>query len=193
MNEVGAWDPFLQNTDNEYLCQSIVVNHCRVRPTNRERPKKKQCFAPKLKLIDFYTNLDVLLGQYLEQLFRQETCCCKVALSKHVLTYYHFDGKLEIRFKKWNSNHPYYTHCDRFLMWSECLVCNDIVTPLVPMSDRTWDISFGRYLEMTFYNNCGNCSTRRCGHSIVLNHIRCFAYNNLIIQFKFIRQTPFKV
>ncbi|ETO17201.1 hypothetical protein RFI_20129, partial [Reticulomyxa filosa] len=67
INVIGIWDPFLSSTDNRSICQTLVVNHCRV-------AKVQQCFAPKLKLIDFYTDLDLSLGAFLHQLFRCKDC-----------------------------------------------------------------------------------------------------------------------
>ena len=48
-------------------------------------------------------------------------------------------------------------------MWSFCHVCNEVVTPLVYISDDTWKFSFGKFLEVFFYNKSaklcvGNCT-----------------------------------
>ena len=79
------WNPFLENPDNGWICQSLVLSHCRV-------ANQKQCFLPKRKLIDFYTALDMSLGQYLHRLFDRKPCPnprCKEPLSAHSLTYSH--------------------------------------------------------------------------------------------------------
>jgi len=212
MNELGNWDPFLPNTDNPWLCQSLLVSHCRV-ASNGGKPA--QCFPPKLKLTDYYTDLDVSLGQYLNQLFEFESCPnerCKENLLGHKLTYSHNDGRLLITVKQHYStadsdliaaetaggfgipiHQKHDSENQRIVMWSFCNKCKRIVTPLVAMSDATFDISFGKYLELTFYRHKAICRTGGCTHEAMQQHTRCFGYQNLVIQFQYQKQKPYQV
>lgn len=36
--------------------------------------------------------------------------------------------------------------------WTYCKVCSKVITPLVYISENTWKFSFGKFLEVFFYN-----------------------------------------
>ncbi|ETO00116.1 hypothetical protein RFI_37343, partial [Reticulomyxa filosa] len=174
LNMVGHWDPFLPNTDNLSICQTLVVNHCRV-------AKAQQCFPPRIKRIDFYTDLDLSLGAFLHQLFRCEDCPnerCREHLTDHTLTYSHHDGRVVVNVRKDDRD----MNGSRILMWSRCKHCSKMVTPTVPMTSRTYDISFGRYLEMTFYRHPIVPRVGSCNHNVHEHHVRCFAFANMIVE-----------
>lgn len=236
-NELGIWDPFLPNTDNPWICQTILINHCRV-----NKKTKTQCLTPKLKFIDFYTELDISLGHYLHRLFRCEPCHnprCKELLSNHTLSYSHNNGKILINLKQKslinvtnnnninidnnynhnndknnhhinnnknmnnhnnniNSNnkkkHSFYQN--NIVLYTKCNICKKIIIPPMPMTQKTFDMSFGKYLELFFYeipiipyiNNHNECK-----HNIIKHHTNYFEYNNIVIEFKYFENIPFTV
>jgi len=98
-----GWDPFIDNTDNEWMCQSILLTHCRLVKCN-------QCFAPKTKLIDFYTSyLDMPLDKYLVQLLDLLPCPsekCREPSLDHHLAYNHHDGRVTITVTHLNKKQP---------------------------------------------------------------------------------------
>lgn len=60
------------------------------------------------------------------------------------------------------------------------------VTPVVPLSDDSWSMSFAKYLELRFY---GHQYTRRanaepCGHSIHKDYHQYFSYNQMVASFR---------
>eukprot|EP01083_Nonionella_stella_P182814 658806_1 len=189
VNELGIWDPFLPNTDNPWICQTLLVNHCRV-------INQQQCFPPKLKLIDFYTELDVNLGQYLVDMFSNKACCnprCREPLSAHLLTYSHCNKTISIKLKLLQDlheeddssvpihrRHPDLCTNDEIIQWTRCKKCKFKTAPKA-MSDRTFCLSFGKFLEMEFYSNpalpCALSSTK-CEHSIFGHHVKYFAWND---------------
>ncbi|CAJ0935981.1 unnamed protein product [Ranitomeya imitator] len=61
------------------------------------------------------------------------------------------------------------------------------VTPVVPLSNESWSMSFAKYLQLRFY---GNQYTRRanaepCGHSIHHNYHQYFSYNQMVASFSY--------
>jgi hypothetical protein len=71
-------------------------------------------------------------------------------------------------------------------MTSYCKVCRALVTPDVTMSDETWKMSFGKFLEFSFYNRSARCRTGACSHSIRDDHILFFACDDgYIARFEF--------
>lgn len=60
------------------------------------------------------------------------------------------------------------------------------VTPVVPLSNDSWSMSFAKYLELRFY---GHQYTRRanaepCGHSIHKDYHQYFSYNQMVASFR---------
>lgn len=59
-------------------------------------------------------------------------------------------------------------------------------TPVVPLSNDSWSMSFAKYLELRFY---GHQYTRRanaepCGHSIHKDYHQYFSYNQMVASFR---------
>jgi hypothetical protein len=59
-------------------------------------------------------------------------------------------------------------------MSSQCSECNVYVTPYQLMSDETWKMSFGKFLEIFFYNRSARCRTGECNHIIRDSHVLYF-------------------
>lgn len=62
------------------------------------------------------------------------------------------------------------------------------VTPVVPLSNDSWSMSFAKYLELHFY---GHQYTRRanaepCGHSIHKDYHQYFSYNQMVASFRLV-------
>ena len=62
------------------------------------------------------------------------------------------------------------------------------VTPVVPLSNDSWSMSFAKYLELRFY---GHQYTRRanaepCGHSIHKDYHQYFLYNQMVASFRLV-------
>jgi hypothetical protein len=53
--------------------------------------------------------------------------------------------------------------------------CDRVVTPEVLMSDETWKISFGKFLEIGFYNRTARGRTNGCAH--------CIRFGEIIVTF----------
>ena len=66
--------------------------------------------------------------------------------------------------------------------WGLCLQ----VTPVVPISADTWNMSFAKYLDLRFH-----CSSFRrrgsaepCPHSLHLDHYQYFGHRDIVASFK---------
>ena len=53
-----------------------------------------------------------------------------------------------------------------FSLWGQ--ECDRVATPEVAMSDETWKMSFGKFLEISFYNMTAKGRTNGCTHNIRL-------------------------
>jgi 1-phosphatidylinositol-3-phosphate 5-kinase len=78
---------------------------------------------------------------------------------------------------------PIYLH-------SYCKECKSVVTPIIEISDETWKLSFGKFIEMNFYNHSARCRTGSCSHFLRDDHILSFVCEGFMAQFEFVPIHP---
>lgn len=71
-----------------------------------------------------------------------------------------------------------------FSLLAACRICGAIV-PVVPMSEWTWRMSFGKYLELSFYHRNLASKPESCGHDAFRDHIRYFGLRGLAVRFEY--------
>jgi hypothetical protein len=76
-------------------------------------------------------------------------------------------------------------HPTDIMMWSRCKQCSRRVTPYMAMSDQTYKLSFGKFLDLTFHQEAVTCRTGSCTHSIHGNHVRFFGFAGLMASFEY--------
>lgn len=57
---------------------------------------------------------------------------------------------------------------------SYCNLCEAFVTPYEALSEETWKMSLGKFIEIALYNNSARCRTGECSHSIRDSHVLSF-------------------
>jgi Phosphatidylinositol-4-phosphate 5-Kinase len=79
--------------------------------------------------------------------------------------------------------------------WTYCQRCQKIVTPLTYISDFTWKFSFGKFLEVFFYNRdaCVNAPAHRCSCNLQSCAALYFGCEKLAARFTYERIAPFGV
>lgn len=77
--------------------------------------------------------------------------------------------------------------------WSYCHKCDKIVSPLTYISDNTWKFSFGKFLEVNFYNRDSIVNSPWCSCNCQMNSVLYFACGKLAARFSYERITPFGV
>ncbi|XP_078536468.1 1-phosphatidylinositol 3-phosphate 5-kinase isoform X1 [Lissotriton helveticus] len=147
------------------------------------------CVSPWIVTMEFYGKNDLTLGVFLERYcFRPSYQCpsvfCETPMVHHVRRFVHGNGCVQIILKELDSPVPGYQHT--ILTYSWCRLCKQI-TPVVPLSNDSWSMSFAKYLELRFY---GHQYTRRanvdpCGHSIHHDYHQYFSYNQMVASFSY--------
>ncbi|XP_068101047.1 1-phosphatidylinositol 3-phosphate 5-kinase isoform X2 [Hyperolius riggenbachi] len=147
------------------------------------------CVSPWIVTMEFYGKNDLMLGVFLERYcFRPSYQCpsvfCETPMVHHIRRFVHGKGCVQIILKELDSPVPGYQHT--ILTYSWCRICQQ-VTPVVPLSNESWSMSFAKYLELRFY---GSQYTRRanaepCGHSIHHNYHQYFSYNQMVASFSY--------
>jgi hypothetical protein len=91
-----------------------------------------------------------------------------------------------------NSNHRDPFHLPLYIS-SYCRECGKIVTPQHSLSEEVWKMSFGKFLEIMFYNRSARCTISGCNHSLRDDHILSFTCENYIAIFEFFPIHPFSL
>lgn len=74
--------------------------------------------------------------------------------------------------------------------WSYCHKCDRIVSPLTYVSDHTWKFSFGKFLEVNFYNRDTVVNSPWCSCNAQTNTVLYFACGKLAARFSYERISP---
>lgn len=172
-----------------YVHQNIIVlftKHPKVDPklllSSSSLITETQSLAnPETVVIAYYTDNDMPLGKFLElKCFNPNNILNYMNTTR---MYTHGDGKIILTVEK--SPQIISSSDEGIAMWNYCKVCERYVTPVIPMSESAYKYSFGKFLESTFYNSTLRCRTGGCNHSVHHDHIRYFAYNDIIAKFEY--------
>eukprot|EP01038_Epipyxis_sp_PR26KG_P010221 gene10221-13751_t len=165
--------------------------------------------SAEVKGIKYYTQQDIALGKFLvDNCFHlNRTSTRESRMLDHVLSFIHRPGRIDISISRVDhsstaalndeSNNQSTSNMSRdplrlpLFMSSYCKKCRKIVTPVVMMSEETWKMSFGKFLEMTFYNRSARCKVGGCNHTIRDNHVLSFQCEGYVAKFDFIPIHPY--
>ncbi|XP_017877426.1 1-phosphatidylinositol 3-phosphate 5-kinase isoform X2 [Ceratina calcarata] len=168
--------------------QRLSVLFCSFSHTGNDTPAF--CVNPWIVNMDLYGRNDIALGRFLERycLTSEYKCpaqACRAQIAQHVRRFAHDAGCIHISLSEMNTDPFSQENANQILMWSKCMKCKS-VSPVVPMSDDTWSLSFAKYLELRFH---GSAYTRRgtetCPHSLHHDHYQYFTKKNMLTVFKY--------
>ena len=79
--------------------------------------------------------------------------------------------------------------------WTFCTRCNQVVTPLIFLSKQTWQWSFGKFLEVYFYNRDAiiNAPGHRCSCRMQASSQLFFGCGSLAARFTYEKISPYSV
>mmetsp|Transcript_9237 Transcript_9237/g.17384 ORF Transcript_9237/g.17384 Transcript_9237/m.17384 type:complete len:2047 (+) Transcript_9237:105-6245(+) len=171
---------------------------------------KTQCCPAEVKGICYYSQQDVSLGQFLrDSCFNLSLKCqnpnCKKSVLEHALSFVHNDGTINITVEEIDGSNTRPEHPQEYrskkeddskiITWTFCTNCQKVVTPLVYMDDDTWKYSFGKFLEVTFYNKTVqiNAPEYQCCCQLQQYSTLYFGCGNLAAKFTYERIHPYGV
>ena len=167
------WNGGKNDPDQRSLSGKITtLDHQAILITSIWMTEKSQCCPAEVKGICYYSMQDVSLGQFLrDSCFNLSLKCqnpsCKKSVLDHSLSFIHNDGMINISVERMDNPIPTSDlqkqqkdlDCasspldfEPIATWTFCMKCNQVVTPLVFLSKQTWQWSFGKFLEVYFYN-----------------------------------------
>ncbi|KAF9995690.1 1-phosphatidylinositol-3-phosphate 5-kinase, partial [Entomortierella chlamydospora] len=180
-----AWEDFLSTNIGPPHMAPFAYQNLPFLFSNICIPTKTACVGPGIRLIQYYyMETDVTLGHYLDQIcwesnFICPTPPCDRPLRDHQRIYAHGDAKVTVSVEPWDS--PTTLKKDSIMMWSKCKVCN-VETPQVYISDDAKNYSFGKFLELIFYQTNLTCRANICPHDINSNHVRYFLLDAQVVK-----------
>ncbi|KAJ8352896.1 hypothetical protein SKAU_G00243720 [Synaphobranchus kaupii] len=174
----------LNPINHQRLC--VLFSSSSAQSNNAPNP----CVSPWIVTMEFYGKNDLTLGIFLERYcfsrpsYQCPSMYCETPMVHHIRRFVHGSGCVQIVLKELDSPVPGYQHT--ILNYSWCRLCKQ-VTPVVPLSNDSWSMSFAKYLELRFY---GHQYTRRanaepCGHSIHKDYHQYFSYNQMVASFSY--------
>ncbi|CAL7943576.1 unnamed protein product [Xylocopa violacea] len=195
-NEVTDQPPVWPDCLDPASHQRLSVLFCSFSHTGNDTPAF--CVNPWVVNMDLYGRNDIALGRFLERycLTSEYKCpaeACRAQIAQHVRRFAHDGGCIHISLSEMSTEPFSQENANQILMWSKCMKCKS-VSPVIPMSDDTWSLSFAKYLELRFH---GNAYTRRgtdtCQHSLHHDHSQYFTKKNMLTVFKYTRISQWEI
>ncbi|KAL1568558.1 1-phosphatidylinositol-3-phosphate 5-kinase [Salvia divinorum] len=151
------------------------------------------CERSRLLRVKFYGPSDKPLGRYLqEDLLDESFCChsCKKSAEAHAIRYTHQHGNLMINVQRLSTVRLPREHDGKIWMWHRCLRCAHVegvppATRRVVMSDATWGLSFGKFLELSFSQYSAGNRVANCGHSMQRDCLRFYGFGSMVASFQY--------
>jgi hypothetical protein len=155
-----------------------------------------------VKGIKYYTKHDIALGHFImENCFQFSRGANKESkMLDQTLSFIHRPGRIDITVKKVERHHgddtgsavsasltPQQRDPSRLPLSvsSYCKVCGRVVTPPHVLSEEVYKLSFGKFLEIMFYNRSAICTVGGCYHNLRDDHILSFICENYVASFEF--------
>jgi 1-phosphatidylinositol-3-phosphate 5-kinase len=188
------------------------LDHQAILITSVWMTNKTQCCPAEVKGICYYSMQDVSLGQFLrDSCFNLSLKCqnanCKKSVIDHSLSFIHNDGLINITVERMDNPIPTSalkkqqedvdsSELDEpIATWTYCTKCGIVVTPLIFLSKQTWQWSFGKFLEVYFYNRDAiiNSPGHCCACELQSKSVLYFGCGNLAARFTYEKLSPYSV
>jgi hypothetical protein len=210
------WNGGKNDPDQRSLSGKITtLDHQAILITSIWMTEKTQCCPAEVKGICYYSMQDVSLGQFLrDSCFNLSLKCqnpsCKKSVLDHSLSFIHNDGMINISVERMDNPIPTSSlqkqqkdldsasppmDYEPIATWTFCTKCNKVVTPLVFLSKQTWQWSFGKFLEVFFYNRDAiiNAPGHQCLCRMQTSSQLFFGCGSLAARFTYEKVAPYSV
>ena len=141
---------------------------------------ERLCAPPVVRTIIFYGENDVALGKFVEDLCRAGNCPvpgCGRAMLVHSLSWVHGRYRVSLSLQNYA---PSFARPEEIVMYGACKICG-VKTPQAAMSDETYKVSFGKFLELYFYPQNLRLADHSCDHNPHTDFSRFFTFRNITL------------
>ncbi|CAN6197799.1 unnamed protein product [Urochloa humidicola] len=145
------------------------------------------CEQSHLSRITYYGYFDTSLGRYLQDtLLNEKHSCisCGESPEAHMYSYTHHNGTLTVLVKRLPLESTLSGEAQgRIWMWTRCLRCNAKPTNRVIISSSARNLSFGKFLELSFSTHSAAKKLSTCGHLLHRDCLRFFGFGSRVAMF----------
>ncbi|RLN35123.1 1-phosphatidylinositol-3-phosphate 5-kinase FAB1A-like [Panicum miliaceum] len=145
------------------------------------------CEQSHLSRITYYGYFDTSLGRYLQDtLLNEKHSClsCGESPEAHMYSYTHHNGALTVLVKRLPVELSLSGEAQgRIWMWTRCLRCNAKPTNRVIISSSARNLSFGKFLELSFSTHSAAKKLSTCGHLLHRDCLRFFGFGSRVAMF----------
>lgn len=150
---------------------------------------KAVCEQSHLSRITYYGNCDTSLGMHLQDtLLNEKHNClsCGGPPEGHMYSYTHHDGTLTVLVKSLPLVEALSGEGQRKIwMWTKCLRCSAKPTPRVIISSSARNLSFAKFLELSFSTHSSAKKLSTCGHLLHRDCLRFFGLGSKVAVFRY--------
>uniref|UniRef100_A0A453G1W4 Uncharacterized protein n=1 Tax=Aegilops tauschii subsp. strangulata TaxID=200361 RepID=A0A453G1W4_AEGTS len=150
---------------------------------------KAVCEQSHLSRITYYGNCDTSLGMHLQDtLLNEKHNClsCGEPPEAHMYSYTHHDGTLTVLVKSLRLEEALSGEGQRRIwMWTRCLRCSGMPTPRVIISSSARNLSFAKFLELSFSTHSSAKKLSTCGHLLHRDCLRFFGLGSKVAVFRY--------
>ncbi|KAL5228542.1 hypothetical protein ABZP36_016807 [Zizania latifolia] len=147
------------------------------------------CEQSHLSRITYYGYFDTSLGRYLQDsLLNEKHRClsCGEPPEAHMHSYTHHNGTLTVLVKSLPLEATLSGEDQgRIWMWTRCLRCNGKPTQRVVISSSARNLSFGKFLELSFSTHSAAKKLSTCGHLLHRDCLRFFGMGPKVAMFRY--------
>ncbi|KAF8753235.1 hypothetical protein HU200_011686 [Digitaria exilis] len=145
------------------------------------------CEQSHLSRITYYGYFDTSLGRYLQDtLLNEKYSCssCGQSPEAHMYSYTHHNGTLTVLVKMLPLESSLSGKAQgKLWMWTRCLRCNAKPTHRVIISSSARNLSFGKFLELSFSTHSAAKKLSTCGHLLHRDCLRFFGFGSIVAMF----------
>ena len=173
----------------EDLTQTLPVQWSMFSSQSRVAPS--YCVAPFVIGMRLYSELDMGLGEFLETLcFSADYVCPNKDCSTPPIFHkrrFCFSGCAVTMEMHEGPLMGEEEGAATLVMWKYCARCKVMTSPIVPMSDLTWSLSFAMFLQLLFSekNMFVRGAESVCSHSLHQEQLTCFGRGDQVVTFEF--------
>ncbi|KAL6659599.1 hypothetical protein ACP70R_003639 [Stipagrostis hirtigluma subsp. patula] len=156
--------------------------------------KQLICEQSHLSRIKYYGDFDVSLGRYLQDILQNQKLSCSSCgepPEDHMYSYTHRNGNLTVLVKHLVPQHRLPGESEgKIWMWTKCLRCDhengtSKSTPRVLISSEARNLSFGKFLGLSFSSHSAARRLSICGHLVNRDCLRFFGLGSKVAMFRY--------
>ncbi|KAL6651680.1 hypothetical protein ACP70R_010605 [Stipagrostis hirtigluma subsp. patula] len=156
--------------------------------------KQVICEQSHLSRIKYYGNFDVSLGRYLQDILQNQNLSCSSCgepPEAHMYSYTHRNGNLTVLVKRLLPRYRLPGESEgKIWMWTRCLRCEhesgiSKSSRRVLLSTEAHNLSFGKFLELSFSSHSAARRLSICGHLVNRDCLRFFGLGSKVAMLQY--------